>query len=320
MGHKVKVLYIAGTGRSGSTILGNVLGQMQGFFHVGEIRYLWDRSLIENRLCGCGLPFKECSLWRGILAEAFDDVEKIEISRLIAMRDQLRTRHIPSLMFPLLARRKIRKLAYYRSTLSNLYRAIQAKTGCRVIVDSSKFPGYGWLLGTLPNIDLRILHLVRDVRGVTYSWLHRTKLQRDVLGKQTRLPSFNPLPTALRWALWNETIEMNWKRNRNVYLRMRYEDFMDSPKGKLQSIIDFLQEEVPKLPIIGDRTAILGPTHSTTGNPNRFDLGGVDLVPDLAWKSRMEKRFIVLCSMLTFPWLKKYGYPIVPKVPTRRSS
>ena len=36
----VKVVYIAGMGRSGSTLLGSLLGQLDGFFFVGEFRHL----------------------------------------------------------------------------------------------------------------------------------------------------------------------------------------------------------------------------------------------------------------------------------------
>jgi len=35
-----RVLYIAGWGRSGSTILDNVLGQVDGFFSAGELMFL----------------------------------------------------------------------------------------------------------------------------------------------------------------------------------------------------------------------------------------------------------------------------------------
>ena len=54
--NRVKVLYIAGPGRSGSTVLGNVLGEIEGFFHGGELNFIWEHNLIENRLCSCGAP------------------------------------------------------------------------------------------------------------------------------------------------------------------------------------------------------------------------------------------------------------------------
>lgn len=50
VGAKIRVLYIVGSGRSGSTIIGNILGRIEGFSHVGELRYIWDRNIIESRL------------------------------------------------------------------------------------------------------------------------------------------------------------------------------------------------------------------------------------------------------------------------------
>ena len=66
-----KVLYIAGWGRSGSTILDNVLGQVDGFFSAGELMFLWRRGLIEGRLCGCGRPLRDCDVWMHILDRAY---------------------------------------------------------------------------------------------------------------------------------------------------------------------------------------------------------------------------------------------------------
>lgn len=57
MNEKIKVLYLAGWSRSGSTILSNILGEINGFFSTGEITYIWQRGLIINKLCGCDLPF-----------------------------------------------------------------------------------------------------------------------------------------------------------------------------------------------------------------------------------------------------------------------
>ena len=59
----VKVLYIAGWGRSGSTILTNLLGQVPGFFSGGELRYLWERNLAGGHECGCGEAFLDCKIW-----------------------------------------------------------------------------------------------------------------------------------------------------------------------------------------------------------------------------------------------------------------
>ena len=41
------VLYIAGSGRSGSTVLGRILGRVEGFGAVGELRYVWERRILS---------------------------------------------------------------------------------------------------------------------------------------------------------------------------------------------------------------------------------------------------------------------------------
>ena len=45
---KVKVLFIAGNGRSGSTLLHNILGQRAGFGALGERREIWVRGARKN--------------------------------------------------------------------------------------------------------------------------------------------------------------------------------------------------------------------------------------------------------------------------------
>src|SRR5205823_1051409 len=52
-GTQPKVLYIAGPGRSGSTVLDQVLGELPGFVSTGELQALWQRGLVERRPCGC---------------------------------------------------------------------------------------------------------------------------------------------------------------------------------------------------------------------------------------------------------------------------
>jgi hypothetical protein len=55
---RIKVLYIAGFGRNGSTILGNILGELDGFFHGGELNFVWERNLLDNRRCGLVLEVR----------------------------------------------------------------------------------------------------------------------------------------------------------------------------------------------------------------------------------------------------------------------
>jgi len=43
---KIKVVYIGGVGRSGSTLIDLLAGQADGFFSVGEIIWIWQRNCL----------------------------------------------------------------------------------------------------------------------------------------------------------------------------------------------------------------------------------------------------------------------------------
>src|SRR5207245_4821641 len=77
-GRDPTVLYLGGVGRSGSTLVDRILGQVPGLFSGGEIRDLWARGLIENRQCGCGTPFRSCSFWTEVGRRAFGGWDRID--------------------------------------------------------------------------------------------------------------------------------------------------------------------------------------------------------------------------------------------------
>ena len=101
---RVRVLFISGFGRSGSTILGQVLDGVPGVVHVGELNFLWDHNVLKNRECGCGLPFSDCPFWQEVMGRAFggsDGVDALEMVRLQQLGT--RTRHAMELLAPPLA-------------------------------------------------------------------------------------------------------------------------------------------------------------------------------------------------------------------------
>ena len=51
-------------------MLANVLGEVPGYVSVGEVRFLWQRGIEQNRLCGCGEHFADCPFWNDVLDAA----------------------------------------------------------------------------------------------------------------------------------------------------------------------------------------------------------------------------------------------------------
>lgn len=302
---KIKVLYIAGRGRSGSTILSNILAQAEGFFSAGELR-LWNRRLKENRPCGCGKPLANCEVWRSILGQAFAGIQNIDRAVIDLHERGLRSRSPLLMLMKPKGRSAGGPLDGYALQLEAIYRAIQSVTGCHVVVDSSKSPLYAYLLGLMPAIDLYLVHLIRDSRAVAYSWERQRQHARkdDPLHRR----QLGPVQCSLLWNSGNVLTEFMAKRLGNQCLRVRYEDFVAAPRTTVESILRFAGEETSTLPFISGNEVLLNITHTISGNPNRFHTGPETLQPDSEWKTKMKLSQKNLVTSLTFPMLSRYGY------------
>lgn len=299
---RVKVLYIAGCERSGSTILQNVLGQIEGFFAAGELRNIWLR-LLQNKLCGCGSALRDCEVWRSVLGEAFGGVDRVAAQEMDRLRKIARNRHLPLMLWPAGRRLLMSRLNDYPETLETLYRAIHSTTGSRVIVDSSKSPLYGQVLGLLPSIELYVVHIVRDPRGVEHSRLRRKKSGHPEYADHSLLRG------SLVWDISNLTEEAFGRRLPRRHLTVRYEDFVQSPKEQVNRVFRMLGEDAAELPFLRERLVSLDATHTVGGSPSRRRTGEVELRLDEEWKAKMKQKDKAAVTALTWPLLLRYGYP-----------
>lgn len=304
---RVPVLLVAGSGRSGSTLLSRILAGVEGAFFGGEIRYVFQRGLIDDRLCGCNVAFRQCPLWGSVLEEAYGGAEAVDARAVIhAGQRLLRARHLPR---TLLSRRSAaaRGVEIYVEHLDRLYQAIQKVTGGRFVVDSSKLPAYGRVLDALDSVDLYVVHLVRDPRAAAWSW-RREKAAPDRAGG--KMEQRSALKSAALWSVWNGTAEALWGRHPERYLRLRYEDFLAEPRASVRSIMEMMGMADVTLPFVDDRTVALGVDHSVAGNPDRLSSGVVALRASGDWFSELPARDRIVVSMLTGPLLVRYGYPL----------
>lgn len=312
----IDVLYIACKGRSGSTVLGRVLGEVEGFCFVGESN-LAPRSLRERRLCGCGARFEDCATWSAVRSRAGGGVDAALDAALFDFGRAVRSRHFLLAGLPGGAGALSRRLGRHLVACERLYRAIQATVGASVIVDSSKAPSYGFLLSLVPAIRLHVVHLVRDPRAVAYSW-RRRKLLPDVPGHRHAVPR-GALYSAWTWVLSNLWAELCWRRAPGRRLRLRYEDFVARPRESIERIVKLVRNAPIDLPLVGERTVVFHAGHTVAGNSNRFLTGPIELAPDDEWKTRMRRRDHRLVTALTWPLLLRYGYGRVTREGASRS-
>ena len=139
----VKVVYVGGSNRSGTTLVDLALGQAPGFVSCGELVNLWSRSLSGERLCGCGLDVRECPFWRSVAERAFGGWDQLDIDDLTKLsRSVNRLRYLPLIVAPWLWPPFARRLKRFEVVLTQLYRAIANVADADYVVDSSKAPAY----------------------------------------------------------------------------------------------------------------------------------------------------------------------------------
>ncbi len=303
------VLFIGGAGRSGSTLLALMLGELEGYHTVGEITFVWDRGLIDDQLCGCGEPFGDCEVWRAIVEEAFGSLSSERVERLHRLKERLcRTYRVPQLLAPELRTRRLeRDLAEYAGAMDRLFEAVAEVTGAETIVDSSKNPAEASVLHAGCQVDLDIVHLVRDSRGVAHSW-QRKRERPEIHWKEAYMPRYSSLTTSAAWNIYNGLFEHLGDQPATGYERVRYEDLTDRPIETLEGIVEMVSEDPPPIASVTDHTVHLTTNHTVSGNPLRFETGDIELRRDRAWRDEMAGWRRQFVTGVTYPMLRRYAY------------
>ncbi len=306
-GATTRVLVIGGWGRCGSTLLDMMLGQLDGFVSAGEVRELWLRGCVENRPCGCGEPFARCSFWTEVGREAFGGWDRLDLDTVLRVRYRRdRAWRLPRL---LLGGDVRGELGIYIEAVQRLLRAVGAVAGASVVVDSSKLPTHTMLLERAPELDVRMVHLVRDSRGVAFS--NRKHVVKSVTeGRPTTLPRHGPVGSATRYTYYNGAITGAVGRRNIPTIRLRYEDLIADPAARLLDVAQHASGTTHHdLGFVDAGRAVLRPNHLVDGNPVRFAQGPLELRLDDAWRHELSELDRRAMTVLTYPLLRTYGYP-----------
>jgi len=304
----MKVLYVSGMGRSGSTILDSVLGQLSGAVSGGELCFLWDRGVEANTLCSCGRWFDECEFWIQVMElvrQEYGGALPEKAGSWFATHGK--NTALPRLLTALRRDKPSPALTEYGRLLRVLYQSIERISSARLIVDSSKFPGYASILTRYADLDVYRIHLIRDSRGVAYSW-NKKKQYFNHEGTTETMPRYGPLAVSARWYAYNVGTELCTAYDSRPSLRVRYEDFVRDPRSILDEICAYCDEPVPPGLLAEGKEIAPGEQHIISGNPSRFATGIQTIRADDAWTRDMGGFAKTLVTVCTGPLLKRYEY------------
>lgn len=302
-----RILFILGCGRSGSTILTNLLGSHPRIFGAGELCNLIDHGWMQGYYCSCGVRVPVCSFWQRVRKLWDGDPE----SHLHTQRSQER-------FFSWLRRQArparqttISSDSPYATMTRQLFAAVAEAAQCQVVVDASKSPFRLASLARIADLDLRVVHLIRDGRGVAYS-LARGARADPRAGVQHDLPSRSLSRTARRWKWVNrisETVCRQLPRERTMALR--YEDFAAAPAPSLARIGALLELDLSSVARAAEDGARFDAGHNVAGNRLRMQ-GPTRLKLDDRWQRDLPDRDRRRFERIAGSALRGYDYPIPP--------
>jgi sulfotransferase family protein len=298
----LRVLYVIGTARSGSTVLNTLLGSHHDVIGAGELGYLSEHGHAFREVCSCGVPATSCEFWSRVYAEWLRIGGPRSLEHYVALQrrfEQGRFRPVDPVP-PI--QKQTAAYVKYAALAAHLLEAIRRVSGKSIIVDSSKTPWRALVLASLPGIDVRVLHLVRHPAGVVWS------MKKAAKGKETDQSPRSVVRSSLYWLILNLQARLVRRRLPASHsIRLRYEDLVRQPSetmNRIGALLDCDLAEIGRRAVLGESFRV---EHTIAGNRLRMQ-GKVRLRMDSDWHDQLSLLDQSLCGALT-GWLAKlYGY------------
>ncbi len=301
--HRLKVLYILGSGRCGSTLLDIILGAHPLMKSTGELKKAPLPAWIPGETCSCQVNASLCAFWSAVRRECESRFSFNEYTD--GQRRYERLRYLPLTVTAAWVRTDA--IQGQAHSMAEMIRVISRQSGKPTIIDSSKDParGVAYSLCQSEGIDIYYIHLVRDGRG--FVWSKKTRPDGEGMGKETKRRSVGNL--AFRWMLFNLVSSILFRHRGRGYLRVRYEDLVTRPEETLTRIGEFVGEDMSALITRLERGEDWFADHLIGGNRLRFgNLGALRL--DAEWQRGLSRREQAVFWGVA-GWLSRiYGYQV----------
>jgi len=317
----MKFLYIVSSPHGGSTLLSLVLGQHRLAANLGEVSFI-PKLLAKHELCTCGEPLAECATWQAVFSTlaARSGVDLRRFPYGLFLGDAIKSKDGSGLIDTQYQTRRRRALAKIRGAIDTatlfvspneqtlkwltlpsvaasirntikIYESAATAWDKQLIVDASKLPRKAVHLYVNDPDRFRILHLVRDGRGVLAS----------------RMRYMNASRAAERWNHYHKLTRRILHRwvpasHRRV---LRYEDFVAKPEENLRGLCEWLEIEYSADML--DFQEKQQP-HSAGGNPARFSVSRGIGPADDRWRSVLSAQQLQCFERVAGPLNRELGY------------
>ena len=298
----MRLLYIAGAGRSGTTFLSLVLSQHPDTQNVGQIRDL-HQAVAESDVCSCGRLVFDCPYWRPVRTRLEAEFGKGALDDLA--RDALTFRQAAKASAdwasPAYRNRIATEQASFLTRLGRLYVLSSEQADGRMLIDSSKSLDLVFALSLIPEISLKILNLVRDPRAVAVSWGKKMK-NTEKLRRRTAV-----------WANRQLAASVLQKHAPADFMLLRYEDLTEAPRDRIGDIQDWagLPRDLSSFTsasdtaVSWDRAHLFRPANETVLKEHRT---AMTIKSAESWRAPHNAALHAMAEELCFPVAETLGY------------
>jgi len=219
-----EILYIMGTGRSGTTILEVLLANNPAIAGAGELKHIFRDGYIANRSCACGKAARDCAHWVRVLQST--GWERADWMRMAALLQRLESHAAFPWVATGLKGREL--LPEYRQANEALFTAIGAAAQSRAIVDSSKYAGRALLLSRMFPEKVKILCITRSAAGLVGAFAKKNDAEQRPKGMFAAAAYYVYVLLCMR------VVQVRVPRDKR--LTIAFEDLMRDPQTTLRTI------------------------------------------------------------------------------------
>jgi hypothetical protein len=320
-----KIAYILAASHSGSTLLAMLLGAHPEICTVGELK-LNKLGNIDDYRCSCGKPITKCNFWVEISSKMRKKGIPFRLDAAGTNIGHIKNRYIYNLIKPLhrgVILEAIRDAALFLSPVwhhhlrevqkrnSALITTLQEVSGAKVIIDSSKIGVRLKYLLRNTDLDVFVIRLVRDGRGVALTYMDPSNfadasdpaLRNGGRGNSINSEYPSIAQAAYEWRRNNEEAEFSVKRlDKSRLIRVRYEQLCQDPDQTLNKICEFLN--VSKY---DTKQGFRSIQQHVVGNGMRLNASS-EIQLDERWKTTLTKENLRIFNSIAGEINRKYGY------------
>lgn len=279
-----------GAGRSGTTLLATLLGNSKEITTLGEMHQFLD-YVLNQEPCSCGQALQHCEFWAPVVDRLKSNHNLDALIKANKHNKKVESHgHILSSLFA--------SNAVYQEFQKEVFTQVKAVHKTKLVLDSAKYISRAIQLSRTPGLDVKIIYMVRDVRGVVFSF-----------GKQVQ--TTKPAISAIFYYLLINKFGLLTQLvlGKNKVLRLRYESLVSQPKETLDTLQGFLNTDLQQ---VHDKLANNKPfamPHLVAGNRLKTNKQ-IILKPDFAWKDSQSRLKQILYYLLTLPLQLIFKYRV----------